>query len=71
MEHKKTYYNKEWETKNGTLIIEGPVPSETLSKYHFHEGLVAFRPANEQKKRLFQSPPSRKAELLLREMEIR
>lgn len=52
MEHKKTYYKKEWETKKGTLIIEGPVPSETLSKYHFHEGLVAFRPANEQKKAL-------------------
>lgn len=52
MEHKKTYYKKEWETKKGTLIIEGPVLSETLSKYHFHEGLVAFRPANEQKKAL-------------------
>lgn len=52
MEHKKTYYKIEWETKKGTLIIEGPVLSETLSKYHFHEGLVAFRPANEQKKAL-------------------
>ena len=25
MEHKKTYYTKELETANGTLIIEGPI----------------------------------------------
>lgn len=52
MKHKKTYYKKEWETKKGTLIIEGPVTSNVLSDYQFHEGLVAFRPPNEQKQAL-------------------
>ncbi|WP_062354949.1 GNAT family N-acetyltransferase [Bacillus kwashiorkori] len=48
MEHKKQYFKKSIETPKGTLIIEGPVSSETLASYQFHEGLVAFRPPKEQ-----------------------
>lgn len=52
MEHKKTYYKIDWPTEKGTFIIEGPVSSDTLQRYEFHEGLVAFRPPEEQKKAL-------------------
>jgi len=52
MEHKKTYYRKEWNTEKGILIIEGPVSKEELERYPFHEGLVAFRPPHEQKQAL-------------------
>ena len=52
LEHKKTYYKKKWETKKGTIIIEGPVPPETIRNLSFHEGLVAFRSPDEQKKAL-------------------
>ena len=54
MEHKKTYHSKELETANGTLIIEGPVPAEQLRSFHFHEGLVAFRPPSQQFKALIE-----------------
>lgn len=49
MKHKKTYYKKRWKTKDETLIIEGPVSSQRLAEFHFHDGLVAFRPPTEQK----------------------
>ena len=32
MEHKKTYYAKELKTTDGTVIIEGPIPSEQLAE---------------------------------------
>lgn len=48
MEHKKTYYSKELDTKEGKLIIEGPIPSETLASYDFHRDLVAFRTPKKQ-----------------------
>lgn len=54
MEHKKTYYKKEWETEKGTIFIEGPLAPEEISKLNFHEGLVAFRPPEEQKKALIE-----------------
>ena len=54
MEHKKTYYAKELEIANGTLIIEGPIPAEQLGSYQFHEGLVAFRPPLQQFKALIE-----------------
>ncbi|MEH6941767.1 GNAT family N-acetyltransferase [Bacillus sp. JJ722] len=50
MDHRKTYYAKEFETTQGTIIIEGPVLPENLEKYEFHEGLVAFRPPVQQHK---------------------
>lgn len=52
LEHVKTYFKKELETEIGTLVIEGPVESEQLAQYEFHEGLKAFRPVPEQKKAL-------------------
>ena len=50
MEHKKTYHSKKLNTPLGTILIEGPILSETLEEYPFHEGLVAFRPAVQQQK---------------------
>ena len=52
MEHKKAYFKKKLDTKKGTFIIEGPVSANRLSQYDLHEGLVTFRPANEQKEAL-------------------
>ncbi len=52
MEHKKTYNAKELKTPHGTLIIEGPISSDKLKGYEFHEDLIAFRPAKQQHKAL-------------------
>lgn len=52
MEHTMTYNAKELKTVKGSLIIEGPVPSEKLAQYEFHEDLVAFRPPQQQHKAL-------------------
>lgn len=54
MEHRKTYYSKEFETPHGTLIVEGPISSEALAGYKFHEGLTAFRIPNQQHKALIE-----------------
>ena len=54
MEHRKMYNAKELKTPNGTIIIEGPISTESLQHYDFHEGLVAFRPAKQQKKALIE-----------------
>ncbi|WP_042345288.1 GNAT family N-acetyltransferase [Bacillus massiliigorillae] len=50
MDHRKTYNAKEFETAQGTIVIEGPVLPENLERYEFHEGLVAFRPPQQQHK---------------------
>ncbi|BDH62622.1 acetoin utilization protein AcuA [Lysinibacillus sp. PLM2] len=52
MEHIKNFYSVEMETKNGLIVIEGPVAPEQLSKYTFHEELTSFRPSEQQKKAL-------------------
>lgn len=52
LKHNKTYYRIDYNTKKGTVIIEGPVQSEVLKNLDFHEGLVAFRLPKEQKKAL-------------------
>lgn len=44
MEHKKTYNAKELKTPHGDIIIEGPISSDKLAGYEFHEHLTAFRP---------------------------
>ncbi len=54
MEHKKTYYSKEFKTPRGPLVIEGPVSHNQLEDLHFHEGLVAFRIPEKQHKALIQ-----------------
>ncbi|KKB37564.1 GNAT family N-acetyltransferase [Bacillus thermotolerans] len=54
MEHKKEYHSQEIESPEGTLVIEGPVSSETLSRLTFHEGLSAFRIPDQQHKALIE-----------------
>lgn len=48
MEHIKTFYSVEMETKSGKILVEGPVPPELLATYDFHEELKAFRPSKQQ-----------------------
>ncbi|WP_096152931.1 MULTISPECIES: GNAT family N-acetyltransferase [Bacillus] len=48
MEHKKTYNAQEIKTPHGRVIVEGPVSSQKLASYEFHEDLVAFRPPAQQ-----------------------
>ena len=48
MEHKNSYHVQTREASGETVTIEGPLPSEELKKYHFHELLTAFRPAEKQ-----------------------
>ncbi|MCM3569627.1 GNAT family N-acetyltransferase [Neobacillus mesonae] len=52
MRHKKTYYARELNTPYGMLIIEGPISSEIVQSYDFHEDLIAFRPPDQQHKAL-------------------
>ncbi len=47
--HSKTYHSIEHSYPGGTLVLEGPVPSEQIEAFDFHEDLVSFRPAPEQK----------------------
>jgi acetoin utilization protein AcuA len=48
MKHVKKYYCVEFETRNGKVLVEGPVPSEQLATYSLHEDLKAFRPSHQQ-----------------------
>lgn len=49
MLHIKTFHTKEYKTRNGSLIIEGPISAKQLAHLHFHEDLIAFRQAPEQR----------------------
>ncbi|HEY4532223.1 MAG TPA: GNAT family N-acetyltransferase [Kurthia sp.] len=48
MIHVKNYYRLEFKTKNGNVLVEGPVSSEKLATYTLHEDLKAFRPSHQQ-----------------------
>ena len=48
MEHIKTFFSVEKETRHGTVIVEGPIPAEQLASYTLHERLIAFRPPKQQ-----------------------
>ncbi|TMN21191.1 GNAT family N-acetyltransferase [Lentibacillus cibarius] len=48
MKHVKTYHSDLRHTLEGPVVIEGPLSSVTMNKYHFHEQLIAFRPAPKQ-----------------------
>lgn len=48
MDHVKTYHSMTRDVPNGSVIIEGPLSSTDLKKYHFHEQLTAFRPGPKQ-----------------------
>ncbi|AQQ52789.1 GNAT family N-acetyltransferase [Planococcus lenghuensis] len=50
MEHTKTYNAMELKTRQGRIIIEGPVSPDELSRLDFHEHLTAFRPPEQQHK---------------------
>lgn len=52
MEHKKTYFSRSFPHDEGELVIEGPVSSERLASFEFHEGLKAFRPSKQQQEAL-------------------
>lgn len=54
MKHHKTYNAMELKTPQASLIIEGPVASKKLAEYEFHDGLVAFRPPEQQRKALIE-----------------
>lgn len=48
MKHEKNFHSITYETSNGPITIEGPLPSDHLKQYNFHEKLTAFRPASKQ-----------------------
>lgn len=48
MKHTMTYHMRTCDTAHDTIVIEGPLSSSELEKYHFHEHLIAFRPASKQ-----------------------
>ncbi|SIS52195.1 GNAT family N-acetyltransferase [Salimicrobium flavidum] len=48
MEHEKKFFQRKLKTDTGELTIEGPLTSEELSQYSFHEKLTAFRPPKKQ-----------------------
>lgn len=54
MEHVKTYYCMGLATRNGDLLIEGPISSSDLASLEFHEDLKAFRPAPQQHQALIE-----------------
>lgn len=49
LEHRKQFHSLSLPAGEGNLVVEGPVPPEQLEQYSFHEGLVAFRPPEEQR----------------------
>ncbi|RIJ66695.1 GNAT family N-acetyltransferase [Rummeliibacillus sp. POC4] len=48
MEHLRKYNSKKIEIPNGTILVEGPVPTNVLQRLKFHEGLTAFRIPQQQ-----------------------
>ncbi len=54
MYHQKRYYRKELFMTEGLLIIEGPISSNSLLEFAFHEDLTSFRPSVQQHKALIE-----------------
>jgi acetoin utilization protein AcuA len=54
MLHKQTYNAMELKTTHGSLIIEGPIPSEKIASYEYHRELIAFRTPDQQHKALIE-----------------
>ncbi|WP_087971937.1 GNAT family N-acetyltransferase [Oceanobacillus rekensis] len=48
MKHMKTYHSMTHDTDLGPIVIEGPLSSNELGHFKFHEQLTAFRPADKQ-----------------------
>ncbi|MFS8512302.1 MAG: GNAT family N-acetyltransferase [Planifilum fulgidum] len=54
MEHVKRYHRKVLNANGKCLVTEGPVSPEAIERYPFHEGLVAFRPPEQQRKAMIE-----------------
>jgi acetoin utilization protein AcuA len=54
LNHIKTYNAKELKTSIGTIVVEGPIPSNRIEELEFHEQLTAFRPPSQQQKALIE-----------------
>ncbi|WBL14134.1 GNAT family N-acetyltransferase [Sutcliffiella sp. NC1] len=54
MEHIKIYNAKEVKTPKGKVIVEGPITTDKLASYEFHEDLIAFRPPKQQHRALIE-----------------
>ncbi|MDL4839369.1 GNAT family N-acetyltransferase [Aquibacillus rhizosphaerae] len=54
MNHRKTHHSNTITSTVGKITIEGPLSSSSLSQFHFHKELNAFRPAPKQFKALME-----------------
>lgn len=54
MDHVKRYNVIELKSSFGNIVVEGPISSKEIQRLQFHEGLVAFRPAPQQKEALME-----------------
>ena len=69
MEHIKTFHSITYETSKGPIIIEGPLSSDELKKYNFHDKLIAFRPANKQFEALLEIATFEEARIIVARTE--
>ncbi|MCF3943296.1 GNAT family N-acetyltransferase [Oceanobacillus alkalisoli] len=69
MEHIKTFHSITYETSNGPITIEGPLSSDELKKYNFHDKLVAFRPAKKQFEALLEIASFEEARIIVARTE--
>lgn len=54
MDHPKTYHAKQIQLKQGTVLIEGPIPPESVAAYGFHSDLKSFRQPEDQHQALIE-----------------
>jgi acetoin utilization protein AcuA len=52
MQHHKSFQSESIITKEGKIVLSGPIPPEQLNEYTMHEGLHAFRRPPDQHKAL-------------------
>lgn len=69
MIHNKVYHSRTLHTPKGTLIIEGPVPTQELETYEFHKNLVAFRPPDQQQEAIIEISKLPEARLIIARFE--
>ncbi|MBH0230171.1 GNAT family N-acetyltransferase [Halobacillus yeomjeoni] len=48
MKHEKKYHFEAFDSKQGPVVVEGPLTSEELSQYTFDKKLTSFRPSEKQ-----------------------
>ena len=54
MNHIKNFYSVEYDTRHGSMIVEGPVTPEQMASFTLHEDLNSFRQAPLQHKALIE-----------------